>query len=69
MTIVAEIAADLKARIQDRRPPERLTLAALAEHYGVSFTPVRAVVDLLVRERYLHKQSNGRLEFGAGERP
>ncbi len=64
MTIVAQIKQDLQARIQARQIPERLTLAALAKHYGVSFTPVRAVVDQLVRERYLHKQQNGRLAIG-----
>ena len=65
MTIVAEIKQDLKSRIESQRTPERLTLAALSQHYGVSFTPVRAVVDELIRERYLLKQQNGRLAIGA----
>jgi DNA-binding GntR family transcriptional regulator len=64
MTIVAEIKQDLKSRIQSQRMPERLTLAALSKHYGVSFTPVRAVVDELIREQYLLKQHNGRLAIG-----
>ena len=64
MTIAAEIKHDLQARIEARSLPERLTLAALSQHYGVSLTPVRTVVDELVRERYLHKQPNGRLAIG-----
>ena len=58
------IREDLKSRIRSRGDlPAKLTLADLSRHYGVSFTPVRAAVRDLVRDRTLRKGSNGRLEI------
>ena len=50
---VDEIYRDLRERIclLDLEPGERLREVALAEHYGVSRTPVRQVLDRLEHER------------------
>jgi len=56
------IKEDLKNSIAATgRLPARPSLPALAEHYQVSLTPVRAAVRELVRENYLLKGRNGRL--------
>jgi DNA-binding GntR family transcriptional regulator len=61
-TITTFIKHDLKARLRTGTGlPERLTLAALSEHYQVSLTPVRLAVRELVAERVLIKQANGRM--------
>ncbi|MBI3856923.1 MAG: GntR family transcriptional regulator [Planctomycetes bacterium] len=66
MRMAAYIREDLKARIHAGRGlPAKLTLEGLSRHYGVSFTPVRAAVRELVRERFLRKGANGRLEVSA----
>jgi DNA-binding GntR family transcriptional regulator len=57
------IQSDLKARLRSGDgAPAPLTLVALAEHYGVSLSPVRFAVRQLLRERVLLKKPNGRLE-------
>ena len=64
MRMAAYIREDLKTRIRSGRDlPAKLTLADLSRHYGVSFTPVRAAVRDLVRDRTLRKAGNGRLEL------
>jgi DNA-binding GntR family transcriptional regulator len=61
--MAAYIREDLKARLHAGRGlPAKLTLEGLSRHYGVSFTPVRAAVRELVRDRFLRKRGNGRLE-------
>lgn len=60
-TITDFIKQDLAARLRHGQAPQRLTLAALAQHYDVSFTPVRLAVEELITERVLIKQDNGRL--------
>lgn len=62
MSISTYIKRDLQSRIQSEPDLEnQLTLVALSRHYGASFTPVRTAVGELIREGWLHKQSNGRL--------
>ena len=56
------IKEDLKNSITSTGSlPARPSLPALAQHYQVSLTPVRAAVRELVRESYLQKGKNGRL--------
>jgi DNA-binding GntR family transcriptional regulator len=65
-TIADFIKQDLKARLcSGAGLPDKLTLAALSEHYRVSFTPVRLAVRELIHERVLRRQDNGRIEFNA----
>jgi DNA-binding GntR family transcriptional regulator len=61
--MAAYIEQDLKARIHAGSGlPAKLTLATLSKHYGVSFSPVRAAVEELIRGRFLRKHPNGRLD-------
>jgi DNA-binding GntR family transcriptional regulator len=61
-TLSDHIERDLSGRIGSGfGPPSALTLAALARHYGVSFTPVREAVRGLVSKGVLQKRSNGRI--------
>lgn len=60
------ILHDLQTRLCSGEPlPARLTLSALATHYGVSFTPVREAVDELVDRGYLVRSASGRLSLCA----
>jgi DNA-binding GntR family transcriptional regulator len=66
MRMADYIEADLKARIHAGSGlPPKLTLETLSRHYGVSFSPVRAAVRELIRDRFLRKHPNGRLEVSA----
>ena len=57
------IKQDLAEQIQTISDlPFKLTLGAIAEHYSVSLTPVRQVVESLVEEQVLIRKPNGRLE-------
>jgi DNA-binding GntR family transcriptional regulator len=70
VTLAIYIQKDLKARILDgEESPGRITLRDLAERYGVSLTPVRQAVDVLVRERFICRESNGRLTINPKARP
>lgn len=61
-SLVKYILHDLETRLRQGQPlPARLTLSALADHYGVSFTPVREAVDELVERGFLVRASSGRL--------
>ena len=63
MSISGYIKSDLQVRLRNGQTlPAELTLVSLAEHYDVSFTPVRTAVRELVNEGLLHKGVNGRLE-------
>ena len=66
MSISAYIKADLAARLLsgDGLPIE-LTLDSLAEHYNVSFTPVRSAVAELIDEGLLERGANRRLTASA----
>ncbi len=62
VTITRFIKQDLKARLSAGTGlPDKLTLAALSEHYRVSLTPVRLAVRELIDEQVLRKQPNGRM--------
>lgn len=68
-TMTDFIREDLKARLRSGAGlPDKLTLAALSEHYQVSFTPVRQAVYDLIRERVLLKHDNGRMEANPARR-
>ena len=62
MALTGYIAEDLKTRIRSGGAlPCPLTLSALANHYGVSLTPVRGAVAQLVAEACLEKVPGGRM--------
>ena len=62
MELTGYIAEDLRARIRSGGElPCKLTLPALAKHYGVSLTPVRGAVARLVADACLEKLPGGRL--------
>lgn len=64
MTHSAHIEQDLRRRILEGRPPERLTLGALAEEYGVSPMPVREALTALAEEKLLVRdRPGGRLQI------
>lgn len=67
MSITTQIAHDLKTRLRSgQQLPAELTLDALAQHYEVSFTPVRAALAELVAEGLLLRGSNRRLAPAPG---
>lgn len=61
MSISTYIKEDLSAKLSSGRQLPPLTLDSLAEHYQVSFTPVRRAVAELIDEGLLKKQPNRRL--------
>ncbi len=62
MSMAMYIKDDLAAHLQSGcQLPVQLTLGSLAEHYQVSFTPVRAAVAELIDEGLLEKGPNKRL--------
>lgn len=62
MLITNYIKGDLSARLKSGRElPTSLTIGALAEHYNVSFTPVRSAMAELIDEGLLKKGPNRRL--------
>ena len=63
MTLAETIERDLQDRLA-RGPLPALTLPALARHYGVSFSPVRAALTALIDRGFLVKRDTGRLEIG-----
>lgn len=64
-TVTDTIKQDLSAQIRTRANlPFKLTLGAIAAHYKVSLTPVRQVVEELVKQSLLIRKPNGRLERG-----
>lgn len=66
MTIAEQIKADLAHCLArgEQALPCKLTLDALAKHYGVSMTPVRNAVDDLVGLGAIRRLDNGRLAPG-----
>jgi DNA-binding GntR family transcriptional regulator len=68
MTIATYIQLDLESRIRGGSDlPPKLTLSALADHYGVSLTPVREAVDDLLERGVLLKGKNRRLAINPRE--
>ncbi len=62
MNMSLYIRDDLADRlISGQHLPAPLTLQALAAHYGVSLTPVRAAVEQLIADGFIEKGSNRRL--------
>jgi len=69
MLISDYVKRDLEFRIRSGSDlPEKLTLGAIAEIYGVSATPVRLALEELVAENLIIRQENGRLKLNAPER-
>jgi DNA-binding GntR family transcriptional regulator len=59
------VEQDLKARLlSGTNLPEKLTLAGISEHYGVSMTPIRIAVGNLIQAGILEKLDNGQLGIG-----
>jgi DNA-binding GntR family transcriptional regulator len=74
MSIASYIKDDLAARLHSGQElPIQLTLDSLADHYNVSFTPVRSAVAELIDEGLLERSPNRRLKARtprkAGARP
>lgn len=66
MSLTAFIANDLKSRIlTGENLPVSLSLIDLSNHYGVSITPVREAVTMLVAEKYIDKLPNRRLQINS----
>ncbi|MBA4104598.1 MAG: transcriptional regulator [Pirellula sp.] len=66
MSIAAYIKDDLAAQLlSGRELPVELTFESLAEHYNVSYSPVRAAVAELIDEGLLEKGVNRRLRATA----
>ena len=64
MSISAFIENDLKQRIQvGKALPANLSLMNLSRHYGVSITPVREAIQILVDNGFLLKLGNRRIEI------
>jgi DNA-binding GntR family transcriptional regulator len=64
MKITDVIENDLKSRIERGIDyPQNVTLNGLSEIYKVSLTPVRSAVNSLIKQNYIIKQSNGRLDI------
>ena len=62
MSLKNYIKNDLEARLRSGQElPAQLTLESLAEHYQVSFSPVRIAIAELVEEGLLKKGANRRL--------
>ncbi len=62
MSLKNYIKNDLEVRMRSgQKLPAQLTLESLAEHYQVSFSPVRLALAELVEEGLLHKGANRRL--------
>jgi DNA-binding GntR family transcriptional regulator len=62
MSIAAYIKEDLAARLlSGRELPVELTFDSLAQHYNVSYTPIRSAVAELIDEGLLEKGLNRRL--------
>lgn len=62
MSIASYIKEDLAARMKSGHElPVELTIDSLAEHYNVSFTPVRTALAELINEGLLEKGPNRRL--------
>lgn len=62
MSLKNYIKNDLEARLRSGQElPAQLTLESLAEHYQVSFSPVRLAIAELVEEGLLKKGANRRL--------
>jgi DNA-binding GntR family transcriptional regulator len=63
MSIATYIKDDLAARLlSGQELPTQLTLDSLADHYNVSFTPVRSAVAELIDEGLLERSPNRRLK-------
>lgn len=62
MELTKKIEYDITSHLSAGNTPCKLTVAALASHYGVSQTPVRTVISKLIEGGKLIKLSNGRLQ-------
>jgi DNA-binding GntR family transcriptional regulator len=63
MSLADYIRDDLRRRIRSGEDlSQKLSLAELARHYGVSFTPLRSALGALIGEGYVLKLPNRRLQ-------
>ena len=62
MELTEKIEYDITSHLSVGNTPCKLTVAALALHYGVSQTPVRNVISKLIDDGKLIKLTNGRLQ-------
>jgi len=67
MTISQQIKADLQEHAsRGRNPPYRLTLTAIADHFGVSIQPVRTAVEELLNGKWLVRDAQRQLLLNPG---
>lgn len=58
------IRRDIESRVRGGAPPaDALSLPAIARHYGVSYTPAREALRILVEEGVLLRKDNRRVEI------
>ena len=68
MTWADFITNDIENRVLNGKPlPTKLTLHSLCSEYGVSITPVRQAIDLLLQKGLLIKDKSGRLKPNSGK--
>lgn len=66
MSLSDYICRDLERRLLTGEvKEEELTLIAIGERYGVSFTPIRKAIDELIDRQLLIRQENGRVTFNS----
>ena len=62
MSLTEEIEQDIVKNLAAGKKPCKMTVAALAAHYDVSTSPVRIVIERLLKSGILVKLTNGRLQ-------
>ena len=69
MTISRQIEAELQhCASRGENPPYRLTLTAIAEHFGASIQPARTAIDALLRDRWLLRDETRQLVLNPGKK-
>lgn len=66
MSLSEYIFRDLEQRLLTGEvSDDELTLVAIGERYGVSFTPIRRAIDELINRQLLTRQENGRISVNS----
>jgi DNA-binding GntR family transcriptional regulator len=65
MTWVNYIVEDLSQKASSGKLPQSLTLQALSAEYGISTTPIRKAIDILIAKGVIVKNSQNRLSIGS----
>jgi DNA-binding GntR family transcriptional regulator len=65
MTWVNYIVEDLGQKAGSGKFPQVITLKSLSEEYGISATPIRKAIDILIAKGVIAKNSQNRLSIGS----